>query len=144
MIVEMGQEFLGNLRRKVRYEPSEIAEKYKLAKDDDLKLKVAGITHLFQLKLYKEKELKEKAITVKVDEKILLGVKREYEKDLLKEEMGTVAWQEIKKLNINTLETFAMLKEEKIDEIAAATKIIDGGQFKVFLRKAKELISKES
>jgi len=37
-----------------------------------------------------------------------------------------------------------MLKEEKIDEIAAATKMIDGGQLKVFLRKAKELISKES
>lgn len=84
MIVEMGQEFFGNLRRKVRYEPSEIAEKYKLAKDDDFKLKLAGITHLFQLKLYEEKELKEKAFTVKVDEKILLGVKREYEKDLLK------------------------------------------------------------
>jgi hypothetical protein len=140
ILVEMGQEFLGNLRRKTRYEPSEIAAKFKLEKDDDAKLRTAGITHLFQLKLYEEGELKSKAITVKIDEKLLIGIKRKYEEELLEEDIGTEAWKELKKNNINNLETFAMVKEEAIDAIAAGKDFIDGDQLKKVLHKAKDLI----
>lgn len=131
-LVEKGQEVLGSWRESERYAPSEIAQELALTKQEDLELRRAGLQLLFQLSARSESALKDDAKRAGLSEEFMLALQKEAQKKQIKKSVGNVAWQALETtLNIKTIEDFAHLSDQALNEVANKNKKIQANGLKI-------------
>jgi hypothetical protein len=139
-LVEKGQEVLGSWRENTRYAPSEVAKAFNLTKEEDLDLRQAGIQHLSQLRARSSEALKGDAQRSGLDEDFLLDLKKEAQKAGIRKAIGNLAWKALKTTpNFETIEDFARLNDNTLDEVATKSGKIKADGLKKLRDKAAEL-----
>jgi 5'-nucleotidase len=116
-IIEKGQERLGRWRESSRYEASEIAQKFNLSLEEDLKLRKGDLRYLVQLEQYTEEQLREKARQIGFDEHLLVGLKHKCPEARLKEQIGSLVWGKLKKIGVSEIEDLAQLSDSALEEL---------------------------
>lgn len=137
-LIEKGNEMLGQWRLQARYEPSEIAERFKLSKEEDLALRKAGVRFLVQLRGRTDEELGKDVARVGFDQHLALGFKRRLEREAMRDAMGDLVWKRLEKISVNTLEEFANLADVEITKLAAQDPQIHEQELMAFRGRAKE------
>jgi hypothetical protein len=147
-IVEKGQEMLGDWREKssTYYAQSEIAKTLNLGKEDDLKLRKAGIRYLRQLHEYLEERLIEKVQEVGFDPSLAATLKRELAEKRLHLEIirdANISPEVLKKLRragIYNLGQLTDLDEAQLVEITKNENFSEN--FLINLKQAYEQLQK--
>jgi hypothetical protein len=118
-IIERANEMLGKWRRKNNpYEASPLAEKFKLSEDEDKELNKIVLRHPDQLLMWSNDDLCKKLAEVDLDEHFLLAIKRKVEMEHLRSDIGDLVWNRLKPENVSTIQDFATLSNEKLQQIA--------------------------
>jgi hypothetical protein len=148
-LIERGNEWLGRWRRqRTGYQPSEVAKKFGLDEDDDLKLRKAGIRFLVQLREQDVAELREKAKKVEFDESLMVGLKKKTEEEEVKLEeqhlnkaIGDLVWKRLKKIDVDTVQEFAHLTDPVLQNIAEQEPPIVLDDLKTIRGQARKLVN---
>jgi hypothetical protein len=130
-IVEKGQEMLGEWREKSSsyYAQSEIAKTFNLSKEEDLRLRKAGIRYLSQLDEYQEDKLVEKVKEVGFDVTLIKVFKKELAKQRLHLEIikdfniGANELEKLKQAGIYNLGQLREFTDDDLKKIAQEVKI---------------------
>jgi len=139
-LVEKGQEMLGQWRLKSRYVPSEVAKRFNLSREEDLKLRKMGIHLLIQLREKEEQDLRKEARKVGFDENVIITFKKELEEEKkLINFVGFSVWKKLESRGIKTIEEFARLKKEEIERIAEEEPKNEINELLILKDKAKNL-----
>ena len=119
-ITERGNELLGRWREGFRYEPSEIAAKFKqLRMQDDLRLRQnANLKYLAELRTLPDDMLKDKSKEAGLGEGMLLELKRKLELEHLQATLGEQAWKKLGEVGIETVNDVAALAQQRLVEIS--------------------------
>ncbi|MCP4369416.1 MAG: carboxypeptidase regulatory-like domain-containing protein [Deltaproteobacteria bacterium] len=115
-LIERGNEWLGRWRRKSGL--TEIAEKFDLNPEDDNKLIKAGIRYKVQLRDCKDDDLREIVRKVGFDENLAVDFKRVLEVEQLRKTIGEMIWDRVKKINVKTIQDFALLTDASLEQVS--------------------------
>ena len=128
-LTEKGNELLGQWRASSRYEPSEIARKFKLRMDDDVKLQKVNLKYLAQLRALSEdpNDLSALAKHTELGAGFLLGLVKDLNRDPVDDDLharlGEDIWNKLGAEGVKTVGDVALLSPERIKEIATNQKI---------------------
>jgi hypothetical protein len=117
-LTEKGNEVLGRWRAASRYEPSEIAVKFKLDLEEDLKLRKANLKYLAQLRTIPAADLQALAKTTELSEGLLISMQRTLRLEHLQGALGQETWEKLYQEGVRTVWDVALLTPERIQEIA--------------------------
>jgi hypothetical protein len=140
-LIERGNEWLGRWRRKSRYEPSDVAKKFGLTEEEDLRLRKAGILHLPQLREGDERELKIEAEKAGFDENLIVDFKKRLMKQQdLRELVGDSVTARLEDISIETIREFSQLTDRPLKEVAEPRPSLDVERIKVLRDEARKLV----
>lgn len=118
-ITERGNELLGRWREEARYEPSEIAAKFKLNMRDDLRLRQEGnLKYLGQLRNLPDSVVKEKGKEAGLGEGLLLEFKRQLEVERLEGTLGNEAWKKLGNEGLKNAKDIVALTQKRLEEVS--------------------------
>ncbi|MFQ5881401.1 MAG: hypothetical protein ACE5I9_02850 [Candidatus Methylomirabilales bacterium] len=116
-LAERGNEVLGRWRERYRYEPSEIARKFKLDRDDDLKLKGANLKYLAQLRSLQPMDLRTRGRQAGFGDEFLQELQRLLQPSTLRSQLSEQMWNVLNQHGVTTLMDVALLTRERIQQI---------------------------
>jgi hypothetical protein len=118
-LIERANEMLGKWRRESSpYVASPLAEKFHLSEDEDNELRKIALNHPEQLPMWSDEELSKKVADIEFDEHFILSMKRSVESDELRKHIGDLIWDRLKPAKVTTIQDFATLSNEEIQNIA--------------------------
>jgi len=132
---------LGQWRQRTRYEPSEVAEKFKLSQEEDMALRKAGIRHLVQVRERSEDDLRKEVSRAGFDENLAADFRRQLRKEQLRKAIGEHAWERLKAKKVNTVEEFAQLEDSVLQEMAGQDPKLDAEHLIALRNQARDLSS---
>jgi hypothetical protein len=118
LLTEKGNEILGQWRATSRYEPSELAVKFHLQMDDDLKLREINLKYLEQLRYLPEDELRVIGRRTTLGEEFLVSLWNQLRLAHLYERPGREMWSILEQEGMKTIWDVAVLKPDRLLEIA--------------------------
>ena len=118
-LAEKGNEVLGQWRATSRYEPSEIARKFNLQMEDDVKLQKAHLKYLEQLRVLSKDELRMIAKQAELGEGFLAGLQKRLQDHDLLARLGLETWTKLNQEGIKTVGDVALLSPERIQQVAS-------------------------
>ncbi len=138
-LIERGNEWLGRLRQRHRYEPSEVAKKFDLNQEEDLKLRKVGVLHLIQIRDCDEDKLREEVRKVGFDENLAVAFRKQLEEERLKKSLGDMVQARLKNIGVKTIQELSHLKDESLAKIADVDPPLELEDLKTFRDQAKKL-----
>jgi len=118
-LAEKGNEVLGQWRATARYEPSEIARRFRLQVEDDVKLQKANLKYLDQLRTLSTDELRMMAKQTQLGEEYLVGLQRRLREADLVDTLGEETWAKLHQEVIRTIGDVALLSPEGLEQVAS-------------------------
>jgi hypothetical protein len=117
-LTERGNEVLGQWRSDNRYEPSEIARRFDLEREEDLKLRKANLKYLAQLQALPEADLRVLGRQTDLGEGFLVALQRRVSPERLHACLGQETWATLSQEGVRTVWDVALLTPERLEQIA--------------------------
>jgi hypothetical protein len=115
---EKGNEILGKWRNAARYEPTEIARKFRLDVEEDLKLKKINLKYLSQLRVLEQAALEQMAKQSELSEGFLVGLRNRALLAYLRARIGEGLWEKLGQEGIKTVWDLAPLTPVQIKDLS--------------------------
>jgi hypothetical protein len=119
-LAEKGNEVLGHWRATSRYDPSEIAGRFHLQVEDDVKLQKANLKYLDQLRTLSTDELRMIGKQTQLGEDYLVGLQQRLREADLAATLGEETWAKLHQEGVRTVGDVALLAPERLEQVAAA------------------------
>ena len=136
---EKGNEILGKWRNASRYEPTEIARKFRLDLEDDLKLKKVNLKYLSQLRELGDPAVEQLANQSELSQGLLAGLRNRAVRAYLKARIGEGVWKKLEQQGIKTVWDLAPLTPAQIQDLSAKHEI-DPAALTKYADEAKKLL----
>jgi len=117
-LTEKGNEVLGQWRSDNRYEPSEIARRFKLDREEDLKLRKANLKYLAQLQALPEGDLRVLGRQTDLGEGFLVALQRRLSPEHVHACLGQETWAKLNQEGVRTVWDVALLTPERLEQIS--------------------------
>jgi hypothetical protein len=117
-LTERGNEVLGQWRSNNRYEPSEIARRFHLDREEDLKLRKANLKYLAQLQALPEADLRVLGRQTDLGEGFLVALQRRLNPEHLHACLGQETWAKLNQEGVWTVWDVALLTPERVEWIS--------------------------
>lgn len=117
-LTERGNEVLGQWRSDNRYEPSEIARRFNLDREEDLKLRKANLKYLAQLQALPEGDLRVLGRQTDLGEGFLVALQRRLSPEHLQACLGQETWAKLNQEGVRTVWDVALLTPERLEQIS--------------------------
>jgi hypothetical protein len=117
-LTERGNEVLGQWRSDNRYEPSEIARRFKLDREEDLKLRKANLKYLAQLQALPEADLRVLGRQTDLGEGFLVALQRRVSPEHSHACLGQETWAKLNQEGVWTVWDVALLTPERLEQIS--------------------------
>jgi hypothetical protein len=138
-LTERGNEILGRWRSDNRYEPSEIARKFGLDREDDLKLRKANLKYLAQLQAFSEDDLRVLGRQTDLGEGFLVALQSRLRANHLQAQLGQETWEKLNQEGVETIWDVALLTPERLEQISK-DQHIDQGVLTRFYEKCQAFV----
>jgi hypothetical protein len=117
-LTERGNEVLGQWRSDNRYEPSEIASRFDLDREEDLKLRKANLKYLAQLQALPEADLRVLGRQTDLGEGFLVALQRRVSPERLRACLGPETWAALNREGVRTVWDVALLTPERLEQLS--------------------------
>jgi hypothetical protein len=117
-LTERGNEVLEQWRSDNRYEPSEIAIRFNLDREEDRKLRKANLKYLAQLQALPEADLRVLGRQTDLGEGFLVALQRRLSPEHLQACLGQGTWAKLNQEGVRTVWDVALLTPERLEQIS--------------------------